>query len=287
MSELGRVGIWSMELRLGSAEAAREAAAELDALGYRALWIPGLSGQGALQRVDELLGATTRATIATGVLGLWSQEPGQLASAHHRLAEAYGPRVMTGIGVSDAASAHSAGAVYPGAVTAMNDYLDRIEEAADPIPAGERILAALGPKMTQLAARRARGSHPFLVNPEYVADTRELGGPVMLIAPHQAVVLDSRAREARDAARAGIGPALDLASYQRNLRRMGFGDDDLVRGGSDRLIDAVVAWGDLEAIAQRIREHFEAGANHVALQVLTVPDGLPVSTAWRELAALI
>jgi probable F420-dependent oxidoreductase len=287
MSDLGRIGIWSMELRMGMADEVADAAAELDALGYRALWIPGLSGQGALQRVDELLGATKRATIATGVLGLWSQPPAQLAADHHRLNQEHGKRVLTGIGVSDAAAAQSAGATYPGAVTAMNDYLDRIDEAADPIPAGERILAALGPKMTQLAARRARGSHPFLVNPRYVADTRELGGPAMLIAPHQAVVLDSRAAKARDAARAGIGPALDLPSYQRNLRRMGFGDDDLVSGGSDRLIDAVVAWGDLEAIAQRIREHFDAGANHVALQALTVPDGLTLSAAWRELATLI
>jgi probable F420-dependent oxidoreductase len=172
-------------------------------------------------------------------------------------------------------------------VTAMNDYLDRLDTTADPIPTGQRILAALGPKMTELAARRARGSHPFLVNPEYVAHSREVAGRAMLIAPHQAVVFDSRAAQARDAARAGVGPALDLASYQRNLRRMGFGDDDLVRGGSDRLIDSVVAWGDLDAIAQRIREHFEAGADHVALQVLTVPDGLPLPTAWRELAALI
>jgi probable F420-dependent oxidoreductase len=169
----------------------------------------------------------------------------------------------------------------------MNEYLDRIDAAADPIPTGERILAALGPKMTQLAARRASGSHPFLVSPQYVAHSREVGGHAMLIAPHQAVVLDSRATEVRDAARAGVGPALDLPSYQRNLRRMGFGDDDLVRGGSDRLFDAVVAWGDVDAIAQRIREHFDAGADHVALQVLTVPDGLTLRTAWRELASLI
>jgi alkanesulfonate monooxygenase SsuD/methylene tetrahydromethanopterin reductase-like flavin-dependent oxidoreductase (luciferase family) len=134
MSELGRVGIWSMELRLGSAEGARQAATELDGLGYPALWIPGLSGQGAMTRVEELLAATKRATIATGVLGLWSQEPGQLASTHHQLTEAYGPRVMTGIGVSDAASAHSAGAVYPGAVTAMNDYLDRLDTHRRPDP---------------------------------------------------------------------------------------------------------------------------------------------------------
>jgi probable F420-dependent oxidoreductase len=287
MSELGRIGIWSMELRLGGAAEARTAAAELDDLGYPALWIPGLSGQGAMTRVEELLGATQHATIATGVLGLWSQDPQQLATTHHRLTQAHRQRVLTGIGVSDAASAHGVGAIYPGAVAAMNDYLDRLDATADPIPTGERILAALGPKMTELAARRASGSHPFLVNPEYVAHSREVGGGAMRIAPHQAVVLDGRATTARDAARVGVGPALDLASYQRNLRRMGFGDDDLVRGGSDRLIDAVVAWGDLDAIDQRIRQHFDAGADHVALQVLTVPDGLTLSTAWRELAALI
>jgi probable F420-dependent oxidoreductase len=276
-----------MELRMGMADEIAAAAAELDGLGYPALWIPGLSGQGAMQRVDELLGATKRATIATGVLGLWSQSPEQLAADHHRLKEEHGKRLLTGIGVSNAAAAQNAGATYPGAVTAMNDYLDRIDATSDPIPKGERILAALGPKMTELAARRASGFHPFLVSPEYVAHSREVGGHAMVIAPHQAVVLDSRAAAARDAARAGVGPALDLPSYQRNLRRMGYGDDDLRSGGSDRLIDAVVAWGDLDAIAQRIREHFDAGADHVALQVLTVPDGLTLRTAWRELAALI
>jgi probable F420-dependent oxidoreductase len=287
MSELGRIGIWSMELRMAGASEAADAAAELDDLGYPALWIPGLSGQGAVQRVEELLVATRRATIATGVLGLWSQNPEQLAKEHHRLKEEHGKRIMTGIGVSDAASAQSVGATYPGAVTAMNEYLDRIDAAANPIPTGERILAAMGPKMNQLAARRACGSHPFLVSPQYVAHSREVGSDVMVIAPHQAVVLDSRPTEARDAARAGIGPALDLPSYQRNLRRMGFDDGDLIRGGSDRLIDALVAWGDVEAIAERIDEHREAGADHVALQVLTVPDGPTAMTAWRELAWLI
>src|ERR1700756_5327759 len=138
-----------MELRMGMADEIAAAAAELDGLGYPALWIPGLSGQGAMQRVGELLGASKRATIATGVLGLWSQSPQQLTADHHRLKEEHGKRLLTGIGVSNAAAAQNAGATYPGAVTAMNDYLDRIDATTDPIPKGERILAALGPKMTE------------------------------------------------------------------------------------------------------------------------------------------
>ena len=287
MSDLGRIGIWSMELRTGSAEAVGDAAAELDDLGYLALWIPGLDGPGTIAQVEVLLGATRRATIATGVLGLWSQPPGQLAADHHRLTAAHGPRLLTGIGVSNADSARSKGQTYPGAVTAMTDYLDRIDAATDPIPKGERVLAALGPKMTKLAAERASGSHPFLVTPQYIANSRELGGRDMLLAPHQIVVLDDSPSEARQTARGMVGAALGLPSYQANVRRMGFGDDDLASAGSDRLIDAVVAWGDLDAIAERIREHFDAGADHVALQVLAVPGGLTTAEAWRELASLI
>jgi len=287
MSDLGRIGIWSMELRTGSAEAVGDAAAELDDLGYLALWIPGLDGPGTMAQVEVLLGTTRRATIATGVLGIWSQPPGQLAAEHHRLTAAHGPRLLTGIGVSNADSARSKGQTYPGAVTAMTDYLDRIDAATDPIPQSERVLAALGPKMTKLAAERASGSHPFLVTPQYVANSRELGGRDMLLAPHQIVVLDDSPSEPRETARGMVGAALGLPSYQANVRRMGFGDDDLASGGSDRLIDAVVAWGDLDAIAERIREHFDAGADHVALQVLAVPGGLTTAEVWRELASLI
>jgi probable F420-dependent oxidoreductase len=287
MSDLGRIGIWSMELRTGSAEAVGDAAAELDDLGYLALWIPGLDGPGTIAQVEVLLGATRRATIATGVLGLWSQPPAQLAADHHRLTAAHGPRLLTGIGVSNADSARSKGQTYPGAVTAMTDYLDRIDAATDPIPHNERVLAALGPKMTKLAAERASGSHPFLVTPQYVANSREIGGRDMLLAPHQIVVLDESPSDARETARGMVGAALGLPSYQANVRRMGFGDDDLASGGSDRLIDAVVAWGDLDAIAGRIREHFDAGADHVALQVLAVPGGLTTAQVWRELAEVI
>jgi probable F420-dependent oxidoreductase len=287
MSDLGRIGIWSMELRTGSAEAVGDAAAELDDLGYLALWIPGLDGPGTIAQVEVLLGATRRATIATGVLGLWSQPPAQLAADHHRLTAAHGPRLLTGIGVSNADSARSKGQTYPGAVTAMTDYLDRIDAATDPIPHNERVLAALGPKMTKLAAERASGSHPFLVTPQYVANSREIGGRDMLLAPHQIVVLDESPSDARETARGMVGAALGLPSYQANVRRMGFGDDDLASGGSDRLIDAVVAWGDLDAIGGRIREHFDAGADHVALQVLAVPGGLTTAQVWRELASVI
>ena len=287
MSDLGRIGVWSMELRSGAADGDHDAIAELEQLGYTTVWIPGLGGQGALQRAEQLLGATQRINVATGVLGLWSHDPEELAAEHRRLNATYDGRLLTGIGASSPGSAEAVGKQFPGAVTAMNDYLDRIDAAATPIPQGERVLAALGPKMTELAARRARGSHPFLVTPQYVADSRDLVGDNVLIAPHQAVVLAKRAEPARAAARLGIGAAIGFPSYRANLRRMGFGDDDLVPGGSDRLIDAVVAWGDVDAIAERIREHHEAGADHVAMQVLAPPDGLPVRDAWEQLSALL
>lgn len=284
---LGPIGIWSMELRNGSADQAREQAAELEALGWPTIWLPGLSGTGALPAAEQLLQATTKAIVATGVLGLWSFEPDALAREHHRLQRAYGHRMLTGVGASSPASAAAAGKSFPGAVTAMTDYLDRVDALPDPIPVDERVLAALGPRMSRLAADRARGLHPFLVTPDYVANTRTAIGDAPLIAPHQAVILERDPSAARAAARKGIGMFIGLPSYQANLRRLGFDDKDLIPGGSDRLIDHLVAWGDLDAIQARIAQHHDAGADHVALHVLPSDTGVQVPHAWREISVLL
>jgi probable F420-dependent oxidoreductase len=168
----------------------------------------------------------------------------------------------------------------------MRDYLDQLDAAAITIPKQQRLLAALGPKMTQLAADRAAGVHPFLVTPDHVAARRQLMGAGPLIAPHQAVVLERDPDLAREAARNGIGMFIGFPSYRANLQSLGFGEPDLVPGGSDRLIDAVVAWGGVDAVADRVRAHLDAGADHVALHVLPARRGLSVADAWHQLAQL-
>ncbi|RAN96757.1 TIGR03620 family F420-dependent LLM class oxidoreductase [Micromonospora noduli] len=289
-ASLPAFGLWSMELRGAADPAVRDAAAELDEHGFRALWVPGLDGGGAVDDVGHLLGAAPHATVALGVLAIWGQDPTALGDRLAALDAAHGPRTVLGFGVSNAHSAAQAGQEYGRPVETMGRWLDALDAAPRPVPAGRRILGALGPKMADLAADRTAGWHPFLVTPDYTATQRERVGDQPLIAPHLAVVLDKDPDRARAAARAGIGMFIGFPTYRANLARLGFTDDDLVPGGSDRLIDALVAWGDLDAVATCIREHLDAGADHVALHVLR-PDGpdrptLPLPQ-WRELATLL
>ncbi|MGW8877608.1 TIGR03620 family F420-dependent LLM class oxidoreductase [Streptomyces mirabilis] len=281
---VGRVGIWSVELRLGDAGEISERAAELDELGWGALWIPGLGGGDVLGDSERLLKATRRLTVATGILSIWRHDAEEIAAGHHQLQQAYGGRLLTGLGVSDPAAAEQAGRPFR-PVADMNAYLDRLDHSATPLPARERVLAALGPKLLDLAAQRTAGAHTFLVTPESTADTRRTLGPAATLAPYQAVVLDPDAATARATARSFLSPFIGMAHYARSLRRQGFTEADLAGGGSDRLIDSVVAWGDIEAIGRRVRAHHDAGADHVALHVITTDGAFP-RTQWRELAPL-
>ncbi|MFI6265038.1 TIGR03620 family F420-dependent LLM class oxidoreductase [Micromonospora sp. NPDC051006] len=287
---LGTVGIWSMELRGAARPKVREAAAELDQLGFPALWIPGLDGLGALDDVQHLLAAAPRATVALGVLSMWGQDPARLGDRWSALDAAYGPRALLGLGVSNAHSAANAGQDYGRPTASMSRFLDGLDTAPRPVPADRRLLGALGPKMADLATARTSGWHPFLVTPEYSATQRARVGEAPLIAPHLAVVLDRDPARARAAARAGVGMFIGFPAYRSNLVRLGFGAEDLIPGGSDRLIDALVAWGDLDDVAERIQAHLDAGADHVTLHVLR-PDAhdggdLP-RQQWRELATLL
>ena len=286
------VGIWSFELRGAARPEAQEAAAELDALGFSALWIPGLDGAGALDDLGPLLHAAPRAHVALGILSIWGQDPEELGRRLDVLDRAHGPRALLGLGVSNAHAAATHGQVYAAPVQTLGRYLDRLDAAVSPVPVERRFLGALGPRMADLAASRTAGWHPFLVTPDYVASHRARVGAAPLIAPHQAVVLDQDPDRARDAARAGVGPFLGLPTYQANLRRLGFSDDDFLGGGSDRLIDAVTAHGDLDDVVRRVRDHLDAGADHVALHVVrhgsdpAAPDALPLPQ-WRELATTL
>jgi probable F420-dependent oxidoreductase len=279
--ELGGTGIWSIELRLGDHGEIREAAAELDELGWGTLWIPGLGGGDVIGDLARLLRVTNRIKVATGIVSIWRYDPDQLAAGHAELQRTYGGRTLLGLGVSDPAAARNADRPFR-PVAEMNDYLDRLDAAAHPVPIPERMLAALSPR---LAGARTAGVHPFLVTPEATAATRELLGPAAQLAPYQAVVLDQDPQRARRTARNLLGAALHMEHYIRSLRRQGFTEADLADGGSDRLIDSVVAWGDVAAIGKRLRAHHDAGADHVCLHVLTPEAGLP-RRQWRELAPL-
>jgi probable F420-dependent oxidoreductase len=282
---LGPLGVWSMQLRGADRSEVQEAAAELDGLGLRTLWIPGLDGKGVFDDADHLLRAAPNSTVALGVLGIWGRPAGEVAREVAQLDRRHGPRTVVGLGISDPGSARSHGQRFGNPVDSMSGYLDALDAASTPLPASRRLLGALGPRMVSLGAARTTGIHPFLVTPRYTANQRTAIGTDPLIAPHQAVVLDTDADRARATARTGVGMFVGLPAYQANLRRLGFDDADLVPGGSDRLIDATVAWGGIDDIQARLREHLDAGADHVAVHVLGSGD-LPLAT-WRELATLL
>ena len=287
------VGFWSMELRSPTRETL-ESVSMLDSLGVRALWVPGLDGQGVLDDVDALLSAAPNAAVALGVLSIWSQTAAELGDRLATLDARHGPRSIVGLGISNPHAAESAGRRYGTPTRSMRDYLDELSAAPSPVPSGRRLLGALGPRMVDVAASDAAGWHPFIVPPEYVHTERQRVGPEPVIAPHQAVVLDTDPSTARAVARAGVGMYIGFPAYRSNLARHGFTDDDLVPGGSDRLIDALVAHGSVEDIARRVEEHLAAGADHVALHVLSSnprlrggPGGHAPVAEWTELTSLV
>jgi probable F420-dependent oxidoreductase len=283
MREITGTGIWSAGLRYGDPVETAEGAAELEELGYSALWIPDVGGD-VFEVVERLLAATKQATIATGILNLWMHSAEETAQAHARLTAAHGDRFLVGIGVSHAplVDAGEPGR-YRKPLAAMASFLDGLDSAPTPLAPSKRVLAALGPKMLEMARIRAAGAHPYNVTPEHTALAREMLGPSGLVLPEQAVALTTDPNLARELGRGHLAHYLALPNYTNNLRRLGFGDDDFAEGGSDRLIDGLVAWGDASAIESRVREHRDAGANHVCIQVLS-EEGLFPRRAWRELA---
>ena len=283
MARLSGTGVWSADLRYGDAAQAVEAAHELEELGYSALWLPDVGGD-LFDVVERLLASTTNVSVATGVLNIWMHSADESAAAYSRLAAASGDRLVLGLGVSHASFINGRDpGRYQRPLSAMSGFLDGLDAAVPPVPVSHRLLAALGPKMLDLARSRAAGAHPYNVTPEHTASARQALGPDLLLAPEHAVALTTDAEEARALGRAHLAHYLALPNYTNNLRRFGFGDEDFADGGSRRLIDALVAWGDEGAIAARLNEHRAAGADHVCVQVLS-SEGLFPFKAWRELA---
>jgi probable F420-dependent oxidoreductase len=286
--ELGRVGIWSAELRYGDAGAAHDAAAELESLGYGALWVPGGVGGEVFDDCENLLGATERVPVATGILNLWMHSIQETCDGHARVTAAYPDRFLLGIGVShDALVDATEPGRYAKPLAVTREFLDEIDAATPAVPVRERVLAALGPKMLELSRDRSAGAHPYLVPPEHTAFARDILGKDSLLAPEQHVVLETDPEKARATARASLAIYMTLPNYVNNWRRFGFTDADVEGAGSDRLIDAIVAWGDEAAIAERVQEHFDAGADHVCVQVASeFRTEMPLDM-WRRLGAAL
>ena len=273
--DLGRIGIWSGELRSQDVGEASRAAVELESLGYGTLWINNGRDGRIFDRIRALLSATERVVIATGIANIWDYPAADVAEGFHAIDGDFPGRVLGRIGGSDRRAK---------TYDAMVAYLDALDSAPNPIPTSSRLLAALGPRMLRLAAARSLGAHPYNVSVEYTKQARSVLGMDPLLAPEQALILETDPARAREIARQRMGVYMDTPNYARNFLRSGFTKDDLKDGGSDRLIDAFIAWGDVPALVERVRQQQAAGADHVCIQVLTPTPGAFPYEAWRTLA---
>lgn len=281
---VGRVGVWAPS-RTWQGRAGAEAAAELEELGFGALWLGGSSGD--LRLVTDLLGATRRLVVATGIVNVWTEPAGLTAQALAAASRRYPDRVLLGIG---AGHKHMVEAVtgqrYERPYRKVESYLDDLDAAQPPVPRDGRAVAALGPRMLALAGRRSLGAHPYLVTPEHTRIAREILGPGPLLAPEQTIVLESDPDRARTAAREMVTRYFIAPNYTTNWQRLGFTPDDFAGAGTDRLVDALVAWGDVETVLARVDAHHQAGADHVCIQVVGPPGEIP-RAAYRTLAAAL
>jgi probable F420-dependent oxidoreductase len=284
--KLSGVGIWSSQLRYGDQAEAAEAAAELDELGYTALWIPDVGGP-VLDSVAHLLSCTARTVIATGILNLWMHDPADVAHSYASLTAEHGDRFLLGIGVSHAPLIDSKQpGRYRKPLAATRSFLDGLDSAQQPVPVKSRVLAALGPKMLELAKTRSAGAHPYLVTPEHTARAREALGSGPLLLPEQTVILCAGRDAARPVGTDWLRSYMALPNYVNNLLRLGFSSDELA-SVSDRLFDAIIAWGDEDAILRRVGEHQAAGADHVCIQALDADPRTFPREQWRRLAAAL
>jgi probable F420-dependent oxidoreductase len=281
--KLTGTGVWSHHLRYGDASESAEAAAELDKLGYSAMWIPDVGGD-VLGSVEHLLGAAPRIAVATGILNVWMHEASEVAHRRASWSSAWQQRFLLGLGVSHAVLIdHGNPGRYNKPFSKMVEFLDGLDAAEVPYPADARVLAALRPKMLGLARERAAGVHPYFVPVEHVARARETLGPNAMIGVELAVVLDTDPTTARETARKHTAVYTSLPNYTNNLLNFGFTESDFADRGNDRLVDAIVAWGSIDTIAKRVAAMRDAGADHVCIQVIRPDDDIPLAD-WRELA---
>jgi len=265
--ELGRFGLWVRDA------VPPEQAVEIEKLGYGAVWVGG-SPAAELSFVEPILARTNTLRVATGVVTTWIAAPGAVAESYHRIEQAYPGRFLLGIGVGHP----EALAQYRKPIEALNAYLDKLDEYG--VPVNRRVIAALGPRVLRLSAERSAGAHPYLTTPDHTAQARTLMGAQAFLAPEHKVLLTTDMTHAREVGRQTLDMYLGLQNYVNNWNRLGFNDHDLTRPISDRLIDAMIAYGTTDAIAARLNEHLDAGADHVPIRVLASPDELiPAVTA--------
>jgi probable F420-dependent oxidoreductase len=252
---LGRYGVWTF----GAPKP--EQAAQIEELGYGAVWIGG-SPAGDLSYVEPLLEATETLQVATGIVNVWTAKAEEVAEAYHRVEEAYPGRFLLGVGIGHPEHTEE----YRKPYDVLVEYLDALDTAK--VPTSRRVVAALGPKVLKLSAQRSAGAHPYLTTPEHTGQARNILGNSVYLAPEHKVVLSTDVEEAREVGRGSVDFYLNLSNYLNNWKRLGFTDEDIAKPGSDKLIDAVVAHGTAEAVAARLDEHLGSGADHVAIQVL-------------------
>ena len=277
--DLGRIGVWWSGSWRNPVDPARSVAPELESLGYGALWSSGRFDPGLSPHFESLLASTDRITVASGIVSTWASTPEEVGPAVAALEERFPGRFLLGIGASHAVAA----ADYSRPYSKVVSYLNGLDGLSVPVPPDHRVLAALGPRMLKLAAARTVGAHPYFVPVEHTAFARDILGPTPLLAPEVAVVVETDSVRARELARGYASTYLSLPNYTQNLRTFGFGDEDIDGGGSDRLIDAVIPWGDAATIAAAVTAHHEAGADHVCLQVIADRQEFPLD-GYRELA---
>lgn len=266
MNPFGTLGVWIG--RSLPPDVTMPAAREAERLGYETFWLSGGRTPGVFDEVESVLAATERIRVATGIVNIWVETPESVTEEYHRLEAAYPGRLYVGLGISHAPLVADLGLDYSRPLATTRAFLDGLDDQPDPVPVDRRIVAALGPKMLRLGAERSLGTHPYLVTTDNTAAAREGTGPEGVVAVELGVVLEPDLASARDQGRRAIAHYFGLPNYTNNWRRAGFTDADLADGGSDRLIDAVLALGDAEAIRERIAAHEAAGADHVCIQVL-------------------
>jgi probable F420-dependent oxidoreductase len=274
-TRLGPIGVWSFELERMTATDEGRIAQEVEALGFKALWIPeSLGSKEIFAHASILLAATKSLIVASGIANIWARDPVAMANGARSLQEAYGDRFLCGLGVSHKPTIDARlGGGYTKPLAHMRAYLDSMDKAPyvgpnRKDPPAPRVLAALGPQMLRLSAERSLGAHPYFVPVEHTTIARKELGPDPLLAVEQACTLELDATKAREIARRHTKRYLGLENYTNNLRRLGWGDADLADEGSDRLVDAIVAWGDVTAVKARADAHRKNGADHICLQVL-------------------
>ncbi|WP_163553156.1 LLM class F420-dependent oxidoreductase [Candidatus Frankia alpina] len=283
--EVGRIGLWAAQRQWPTDVRSRaEVAAEVAAMGIPTVWIGSASGD--LELPAAILDGTEGLAVGTSILNIWTEKADIVADHYAMLGKAHPDRLLLGFGVGHRDPVEKVtGRRWERPVEVLLDYLDTLDELG--VPRSDQALAALGPRMLEIASRRTLGALPYLVTPEHTRRARQIMGPDALLAPEQMVVLDTDPGSARAVARQSLTRYLRLPNYADNLRRLGFTAADLAGSGSDRLVDAVVAWGDLDTVLGRIAEHQQAGADHVAVQVLTsAPTQLPLAR-WGRLAGAI